>query len=166
MPNTFPARDREFISRLADDLHLSLTWDEYDDQDQNLVTWRFPGELEELVPSNGGGTPVEEDSDEEEAAWEDVDDEESQAAVDRVIAKYEKLKVAEDDKAGDFDARYELSMKEKMDEWKRNYYKVGSRKEHVGSTYQNSRRVNSRFLTMIPSKCINSYIAMSRACSG
>ena len=50
MPNTFPARDRQFINRLADDLHLSITWDEYDDEDQNLVTWRFPGELEEPLP--------------------------------------------------------------------------------------------------------------------
>ena len=65
----------------------------------------------------------------------DVDDEESRAAVDRVLAKYEKAKVAEEDKAGDFDARYELSMKEKMDEWKRNYYKArrmsSSHKAHV-----------------------------------
>ena len=30
----------------------------------------------------------------------------------------------EDDKEGDFDARYELSIKEKMDEWKRGYYRV------------------------------------------
>ena len=30
----------------------------------------------------------------------------------------------DDDKDGDFDARYELSVKEKMDEWKRGYYKV------------------------------------------
>lgn len=123
MPNLFPARERQFINKLAEDLHLSLTWDEYDDEDQNLVTWRFPGELEEPLPEGqGNGTPeAAAEGDDEE--WEDEDDEESRAAVDRVLAKYEKAKVQEDDKEGDFDARYELSVKEKMDEWKRNYYR-------------------------------------------
>ena len=65
--------------------------------------------------------PDEDDIDEE---WEDEDDEEARAAVDRVLNKYEKAKVMEEDKDGDFDARYEMSIKEKMDEWKRGYYKV------------------------------------------
>ncbi|KAJ3538611.1 hypothetical protein NM688_g6492 [Phlebia brevispora] len=135
MPNNFSARDRAFINTLAEDLHLYVTWDEYDEEDdtQNVVTWRFPGELEQMVSENnsgknsgnssgnGSGTPVEEEDNDE--AWEDEDDEESKAAVDRVLAKYEKAKVAEPDKEGDFDARYELSIQEKMDEWKRNYYK-------------------------------------------
>ena len=47
MANIFPARDRLFISNLAEELHLHLAWDEYDEDDQNLVTWRFPGELDE-----------------------------------------------------------------------------------------------------------------------
>ncbi len=122
MPNSFPAADRKFINDLADSLHLSITWDEYDEQDQNLVTWRFPGELDEPVPENGENGKVKEEDDDEE--WEDEEDEESRIAVDRVLAKYEKAKVADDDKDGDFDARYELSIKEKMDEWKRGYYKV------------------------------------------
>lgn len=123
MANLFPARDRKFIQDLADDLHLSVTWDEYDEQDQNLVTWRFPGELEETIPENGNGA-VENGEDDDE--WEDEEDEESKAAVDRVLAKYSKARVAQDDNEGDFDARYENSIKEKMDEWKRQYYKVGT----------------------------------------
>ncbi|KAH8101020.1 exonuclease II [Cristinia sonorae] len=120
MVNSFPARERKFISTLAEDLHLSLTWDEYNEEDQNLVVWRFPGELEEPIPENGNGhTNGEEDDDE----WEDDEDEESRAAVDRVLAKYEKAKVMDDDKEGDFDRRHEASIKEKMDEWKRGYYK-------------------------------------------
>ena len=132
MPNTFPARDRTFINKLADDLHLSVTWDEYDENDQNLVTWRFPGELEEPVPDPENGdangksdeTIIEQGDDDD--AWEDEDDEESRAAVDRVLQKYERAKVQEDDKEGDFDARYELSIQEKMAEWKRGYYKVST----------------------------------------
>ena len=77
MVNDFPAADRAFINRLAEDLHLSVAWDEYDDQDRNLVTWRFPGELEEPVPENGDGKPEEEDGDDEE--WEDDDDEEERS---------------------------------------------------------------------------------------
>ncbi|KAI1796936.1 exonuclease II [Ganoderma leucocontextum] len=118
MVNDFPAADRAFIARLAGDLHLSVAWDDYDEEDRNLVTWRFPGELAEPFPEKGNGKT--EDNEEE---WEDEDDEESRAAVDRVLNKYGKAKVMEDDKEGDFDARYESSIKEKMDEWKRGYYK-------------------------------------------
>ena len=49
MPNTFPARERQLISTFAEDLHLSVTWDEYDEDDQNVVTWQFPGALEQLL---------------------------------------------------------------------------------------------------------------------
>lgn len=122
MRNQFPARDRKFIQDLSDDLHLSVTWDEYDEEDENLVTWRFPGELDEPVPEDGENGEVGDADDEEE--WEDEEDEESRAAVDRVLAKYEKAKVMQDDKEDDFDARYEMSIKQKMDEWKRGYYKV------------------------------------------
>ncbi|KAI0649009.1 exonuclease II [Trametes meyenii] len=123
MPNDFPARDRQFINRLADDLHLSITWDEYDDDDQNLITWRFPGELEEPLPEDGKSVAEDEADGDGDEEWEDEDDEEARAAVDRVLNKYQKAKVMEDDKEGDFDARYEMSIKEKMDEWKRTYYK-------------------------------------------
>ena len=80
----------------------------------------MPGGLEELFLENGNGK-TEEDNDEE---WEDEDDEESRAAVGRALNKYRKAKMMEDDKEGDFDARYELSIKEQMDEWKRSYCKV------------------------------------------
>jgi len=143
MPNDFPARERKFIGKLAEDLHLSLRWDEFDDEDVNLVTWRFPrptGDSEEEgedksggdqdvdvngeVPANGG-SGVEADGGESE--WEDdEEDEESRAAVDRVLKKYEKAPVVRDDEGGGFDARYERSIKEKMDEWKRDYYRVCS----------------------------------------
>ncbi|KAF8635064.1 hypothetical protein AX15_000556 [Amanita polypyramis BW_CC] len=119
MQNDFPARERAFISRLADDLHLTLTWDEYDEDEMNLVTWRLPGALEEQLPvdSNGNGA----DGDEDE--WEDEEDEESWVAVDRVLQKYEKSQVMDEDADGGFDARYEQSIQVKMAEWKRNYYK-------------------------------------------
>lgn len=50
MPNTFAARERKFIATLAEDLKLSVSWDEYDDDDQNLIVWRLPGALDEPLP--------------------------------------------------------------------------------------------------------------------
>ena len=65
MVNDFPARDRQFIGRLAEDLHLSVAWDEFDEEDRNLVTWRFPGELEEPLPEDQNGKSEHAEEDEE-----------------------------------------------------------------------------------------------------
>ena len=91
-----------------------LRLDEFDDEDQNLVVFRRPSDGDANANANGSQGGSESDD----------DDEEGNAAIVRVLGKYEKAKVMEDDKEGDFDARYELSIKEKMDEWKRGYYKV------------------------------------------
>ena len=142
MRNDFPARERAFIGTLAQDLHLTIRWDEYDDEDENLVTWGFVRATTASVPASGEGTPLWNENvdgkasgDEGDGEWEDVEDgdddndddiedEESRAAVDRVLNKYEKAQVVDDDQDGGFDARHERSVKEKMDEWKRGYYKV------------------------------------------
>ena len=128
LPNIFPAKDRTFIAKLSEDLHLNVSWDEYDDQDQNLVTWRLPGALADDDEA-GYNQEVEEEGQgggdgEGESAWEDTEDEEeARAAVDRVLKKYEKAAVT--DAQGSFDDRHERLAKEKMDEWKRDYYRVG-----------------------------------------
>lgn len=121
MVNDMPARDREFINSLAADLHLDLAWDEYDDDDQNLVTFRLPGTAEEPQAD------VEEvdAAGENEGDWvSDEDDEEARNAVDRVLKKYRNAKVLEHATSEDFDDRYEQALKEKMDDWKRSYYMV------------------------------------------
>ncbi|KAG6331105.1 hypothetical protein ID866_7983 [Astraeus odoratus] len=126
MPNTVPARDRKFIAKLSEELHLSVTWDEYDEEDQNLITLRLPNMLEEPVADLDDADAAEEDDGDGEE-WEDVsddeDDEEARAAIDRVLKKYEKARVVDDDEGGGFDARHEASINEKMTEWKKNYYK-------------------------------------------
>jgi 5'-3' exoribonuclease 1 len=132
MRNDFAARERKFVGTLAEDLHLSLRWDEFDDEDRNLVMWRFPGALLEEGDEVGedGGKQNGHQEEGEEADWEDVDngdeeeDAEGRAAVERVLKKYEKAHVFDDDEGGGFDARHERSINEKMDEWKRGYYKV------------------------------------------
>ena len=127
LPNEFPARDRAFITKLSEELHLQVGWDEYE-QDQNLVTWRLPHQAEE---GTGEGeedqTIVEQDGLTSNSEWEDEvsgDDDEAHAAVDRVLKKYEKASVVDLDAQESFDERYERSIKEKMDEWKRGYYQV------------------------------------------
>ncbi|KAI0300796.1 exonuclease II [Russula brevipes] len=114
--NDFPARDREFIHNLASDLHLELTWDEYDENDQNIVTFSLPG------TSEGPQANLEDEHEGDDDEWvSDEEDEEARNAVDRVLDKYRKAKVLEH-ASEDFDDRYEQALQEKMDEWKRSYY--------------------------------------------
>jgi 5'-3' exoribonuclease 1 len=124
LPNMFPSRDRMFIANLSEDLHLDVTWDEYDEQDQNLVTWRCP----RVLGDDDDGEQLVEDAGDEDTEWEDAedaeDDAEARAAVDRVLRKYEKAPVTDPDAEGSFDERHEKSIKDKMDEWKRGYYRV------------------------------------------
>jgi len=100
--NSFPARDRTFLTRIAGELNLRLTWDEYDDEDQNLAVLRFPSSGSDDSSDDGG--------------------EEGRAAVDRVLGKYQRTKILEDE--GDSEERYEAAVKARMDNWKREYYKV------------------------------------------
>lgn len=134
MPNTFPARERRFITDLAAELHLDVSWDGYDDEDQNLVVFRLPGASQNggSKATNGtkGSTPpeVEQDGDDDNEDWVDESDEseeepEALEAVDRVLKKYERAKVA-DEEEDDFDIRHERALQERMDEWKRGYYRV------------------------------------------
>lgn len=104
--NSFPARDRAFLQRIASDLYLTLTWDEYDDQDQNLAVLRLP-------PQRGG---------EEEDGESSEEDMEGTVAVDRVLRRYKKMKILEDE--GTAEERYEAALKGRMEDWKRNYYRV------------------------------------------
>ena len=116
--NDFPARDREFIITLGADLHLELAWDEYDENDRNIVTFRVPRSHEEPLADVENGDEGNEDE------WvSDDEDEEARNAVDRVLGKYRGAKVFEH-ATEDFDERYEQAMKDKMDEWKRPYYMV------------------------------------------
>ena len=122
LPNDFPARDRQFINTLSADLHLGVQWDEYDEQDTNLVTWRFPSVLnsadDKASDEEAGGNVQEPEDDDSE------DDAEAREAVDRVLKKYDKAPVMDKDAEGTFDERQTRALKEKMDEWKRGYYEV------------------------------------------
>jgi hypothetical protein len=81
--------------------------DEYDEDDQSVMTWQFPGVLEQPLPEPGEIQKINGNV-EREGEWEDVDDDDDD----------------EDDEGEGFDARYDQSMKEKMDEWNNGYYKL------------------------------------------
>ncbi|KAG8953065.1 hypothetical protein FRC04_003012 [Tulasnella sp. 424] len=100
--NDFPARDRMFLVKLAADLHLTLTWDEYDEEDRNLATLY----------------PPEPDADEEEES----EDEEAIAAVDRVLRKYERAGLIDRHDTEAFNAREQGRLQERMTAWKEDYY--------------------------------------------
>ncbi len=93
-----------------------MSWDEYDDQDQNLVTWRLPGALDDEEADDDQEVEEEREG-ENEGEWVDTeDDEEAKAAVDRVLKKYEKATAL--DAEGSFDEHHEKLAKEKTEEWK------------------------------------------------
>ena len=78
---------------------------------------------------DGTGSPqaiADEGADGDEG-WEDEsevsEDPEASAAVDRVLKKYERADVVEEEEE-DFDVRHDRALQERMDQWKRGYYKV------------------------------------------
>jgi len=97
------------------ELNLVLTWDEYNDKDENLAVLRFP------VSSNGVKNGNGENKDEAESS-EDDGGEAGNFAVDRVLKKYKRAPILED--GGTADERYDVELKRRMDDWKREYYRV------------------------------------------
>lgn len=123
------------MQELADSLHLRATWDEVDDFSQPLVVLSFDmeGVSEDEAETNGDEQTAEagEDGDEWESEGNgDVEAEaEGDIALTRVFNKYEKAKVVENT-VDDFEESYEETMKQKIDEWKKGYYKVGPTPSH------------------------------------
>lgn len=120
--NDLAAGEKRFITTLASELNLSIAWDEFDDQERNVISLYFP-----TPDAKSTGA-----DDEEGSQWEDTDDsddideQESNIAIDRVLNRYMQAKTLGEDGDDDFDAREAKRLKEKMDEWKRGYYKVRS----------------------------------------
>ncbi|KAK4688987.1 5'-3' exoribonuclease 1, partial [Tremellales sp. Uapishka_1] len=112
--NNFSARDQRFVQELADSLHLHLTWDEVDEYGQKLAILTF-----DMEGVSEDGVEEQEDGEEE---WEEENDGEGEMAIKRVFDKYSKAKVVENT-VDDFEDHYEESIKQKMVEWKKRYYK-------------------------------------------
>lgn len=117
--NKLSARDRRFVQELADALHLRATWDEVDDYGQSLIVLSFH---EDGAALEGEQTNGEEQDEEQDGDWES-DAGEADLAIQKVFAKYDKAKVIENTE-DDFEQTYEEKLKEKMEDWKKTYYKV------------------------------------------
>ncbi|CAE7051410.1 unnamed protein product, partial [Rhizoctonia solani] len=98
IPNTLSAGDRAFLNGLCQELYLSIWWDEFDEQNHNVVTIALP----------------EQDEDDEEA------EEEGYQASMRVFKKYLTAQVLAPE---GFDEREDERLKVAMKKWKDDYYK-------------------------------------------
>lgn len=116
LPATAPARDRRFLEDLSNNLRLSIAFDEYD------------AEADAPAIALSSDAPVSDDN--------DIDEEESLKAVDRVLGKYLKAKVEDVDEEYDVEDEYSRKIKERMDEWKRGYYK-----EKMNLNYDNEEEM-------------------------
>lgn len=111
--NELGERDRTFVQGLADDLHLRCTWDEVDDYGQPLIVLGF--DVDALSEPGEGEDAVDEE-------WESEEDTESNMAIQRVLDKFAKAKIVDND-LEDAGQSFEEKMNEKISEWKRGYYK-------------------------------------------
>jgi hypothetical protein len=75
-PNTFSARDQRFLSDLAEKLRLYVTYDEFNEEGENLVTVRFDEALVKLAQ--------EEEDDEEEGISEESEEGESSSEAEEI----------------------------------------------------------------------------------
>ena len=108
MPNTFSAGERAFLFNLAHDLHLTLSWDEYNEEDQSIVVLRFTGALE---------SPLDDQGSESDSQFEaDI--------VDLALRKYTEAEILVETAEDNFDSREELRLQHEIDDWKRAYYLV------------------------------------------
>jgi 5'-3' exoribonuclease 1 len=125
----YPARDRRFLQELADKLHLSISFDEFDENDEPLIVLRFDEDMLDLAEAD-----VSKDfnnlelADENGAAeeWQDEDEDgnEWQKAIERVLSKYEKAPTLPAFNDADWEDQYSKKLTEKMNTWKSQYYKV------------------------------------------
>ncbi|KAH8913713.1 hypothetical protein BT69DRAFT_118070 [Atractiella rhizophila] len=127
-PNSFPARDRRFLQELADELRLTIAFDDYDDYGQNVVKLGFDPEMLSLAREEADISKLENDEG-TNGEWEDLQDGGSEEwewkeAIERVFKKYDKAEVARDMSEGDIEESYEQRLEEKMNSWKRDYYRV------------------------------------------
>lgn len=206
-------RDRRFLSDLADALKLQVTYDEFNDDDENVITVRFDETLIQLAreeeeddadvkgPLDGASDESSEDGEASEAEELGIvhlslkdqgpsaastpktngsstpaagagDQPEWKKAVDRVLARYEKAEIIREMTQAETEAEAEQQLVAKMDQWKKDYYRVRPappllemRLAHLLSRSSLCRRNSSlRRATRRPS--ISSSTGTSRDCSG
>ncbi|KAJ3567755.1 hypothetical protein NP233_g6149 [Leucocoprinus birnbaumii] len=101
MPNVFSTRERRFMGKLAKELDLEVKWGGYGENGDSVVVWNRRGVSED--DDIADLSPVAQSPKND---WEDDSD------------------TADDENSGQhgFEAQYDSSVKEKLDEWKKKYY--------------------------------------------
>lgn len=119
IPATLPARDRRFLADISDELHLAVTYDEFDRDGNSLIVVSFDETMMNLVAeeqSDDENSAVANDGETTGAEWKD--------AIKRVVAKYEKAPVAADFDESQYEDSHAKQLEEKMAAWKKEYYRV------------------------------------------
>ncbi|KAJ6450152.1 exonuclease II [Mycena sanguinolenta] len=143
LANTFPARDRVFLTNLAEDLHLGVRWDEFAVVPRDDVIPR------EDPPASDSGSQDDSDADPEDSE-DESDDPEALAAIARVLKKYESAPIFDEEEGGGFDAREEERRRAKMDEWKRGYYESKLHIAYPSSTNITEDAANGTYTSFLP----------------
>lgn len=108
LAGTSNAGDRKFLGRLATDLGLEISFDEYDP------------EADAPAIAISRRAPLGDDDNDND----DGEDDESRAAIDRVLTKYENAKTEDaSDEMADEEEEYNRLLSEKHKQIKREYYK-------------------------------------------
>ncbi|GAA98835.1 hypothetical protein E5Q_05523 [Mixia osmundae IAM 14324] len=134
LPAKYPARDRRFLSDLANELRLFITFDEFDEDDKPVIALRFDEEMLSLAAADGSvssklaATHLDDDAD--DPAWQDEEassspheDDEWKEAISRILAKYDKAQTLPDFNEADFEDSYAQKLEQKMSAWKTDYYR-------------------------------------------
>lgn len=160
-PNDLGAGDKRFITTLAAELNLTLAWDEFD-EDQNVVSLYFPPRRPP-APVLGSG---DDEGESEDSSEDDEAIQESNAAIDRVLNRYMNAGAVEDGEE-EFEKREVARLKEKMDEWKREYYKVSQMQLLLSRCEADAeRRINWKYRMMTAQPSATSYIVGWKGSNG
>jgi 5'-3' exoribonuclease 1 len=163
-PAKYPARDRRFLQDVASELRLSIAFDEFNEQDEPVIALRLDEEMVDLMQADGladdidGFTIDGESTSGQEGEWKQ--------AIDRVLNKYDKAPTLPDHSESDIEDQYQAKLKEKMDTWKREYYKVRLVYSLFRGQSEILRRTRCSWITATRSSWVRSSSATSKACNG
>lgn len=127
LPSTLPARDRLFLTDLADELHLTISYDEFDEANFSIIVLSFDEDVLELARLE------EDDSESSDADPEWVD------AIHRVLKKYGKAHVTKDLDEAEIEDSHAKQLDLKMTSWKKEYYKVSAQRSCNENVVTNQR---------------------------
>jgi hypothetical protein len=113
LPSSLNVRDRRFLVDLAGELHLEVAYDEFDENNYNIIVLLFDDEALELARAES------DDDDDEEAEMA-----EWKQAIHRVLFKYGKAEVAKEFNEAEQEQSHATQLEGKMNTWKKEYYKV------------------------------------------